>query len=114
MPLRVISKSPVTGYRPLNFQITSQRLLLNKEYGADNKRRNFCGVKISLILQITKLNSKAKHGFSKFVSLNSPENCFEKPFSILKAGKFPFLLENSVFIEAKNPRLVFVFSRLNS
>ena len=44
--------SPVAGFRSLDFQITSQRLLLNKEYGEDNKRRNFCGEKVSLILQL--------------------------------------------------------------
>ena len=113
--MRLISRSPVTGFRSLDFQITSQRLLLNKEYGEDNKRGNFCGGKISLILQLTKLNSQEKHVLSKFVSLNSPENCFEKSFSILKGGKFNFfLLENLVFTEARNPRLVLFFLRLYS
>ena len=73
---------PVTGFRSLKFQIISQRLLLNNEYGEDNKGRNFSGWKTSLILQLTRLNSQVNNGFSKFVSLNSPGNRFEKLFAI--------------------------------
>ena len=109
----VISRFPVTGFRSLKFQITSQRLLLNNEYGEDNKGRNFRGWKISLILQLTRLNSQVKHGFSKLVLLNSPGNCFEKFFAILKGGNF-LLLKNLVYPEARNPRLVFVLPWLNS
>ena len=44
--------------------------------------------KILLMLQLSKLNSIVKHKFSRFVSLNFPENYFEKSFSILMGGKF--------------------------
>ena len=47
----------MTDLRSRDFQITSQRLLLSEEYGEDNKRRNICGGKTSLILQLAKLNS---------------------------------------------------------
>ena len=58
-------------FQTINFQITS---LFSKEYGEDNKRRNFYGGVISLILQLTELNSQVKHEFSKFVLLDSSRN----------------------------------------
>ena len=80
----------ICNFRSMKFEITSQRLLLNNEYGEDNKGRNFRGWKTSLILQLTRLNSQVKHRFSKFVLLNSPGNCFEKLFATLKGGNFFF------------------------
>ena len=73
---------PVTGFRSLNFQITSQQLLLSKEYEKDNKGKHFCGGKTTLIFELTTLNSRVKHGFSKFVSLNSPGITLRNPIQL--------------------------------